>query len=172
MGIIIGGVVVLTMLLVASGVMFSTFLDTSVSGAQSLKDLNRSNVQRHGSALNITSGAFDGSESKDLIVSVDNTGSQSVARFGDMDVIVKYTDSEDISVLTRLQYTDSAVGNNQWTVSVTGVQPDSFNPRFWDSDEILYIDLRVNPAVKSGTSALIVVGTPWAVADQSTVDSP
>jgi len=172
LGIIIAGLVVITMLLAASGVMFSTFLNSSVSGAQSLKDLNRANVQRHGSALNITNGAFDGSESKDLIISVDNTGSQSVARFGDMDVIVEYTDSSDKSVLTRLQYTDAAIGNNQWTVSATGVQPDSFNPRFWDSDESLYIDLRVNPAVKSGTSVLIVVGTPWAVADQSTVDAP
>ena len=107
-----------------------------------------------------------------MTVNVDHTGSQSVARFGDMDVIVEYTNSSNNPVLTRLKYNAAAVGNNEWTISATGVQPDSFNPRFWDSDESLVIDLRVDPAVKSGTSALIVVGTPWAVSDQTSVSAP
>ena len=55
MGIIIAGMVVITMLLVASGVMFSTFLNTSVSGAQSLKNLTQARVQHLGSAENTTS---------------------------------------------------------------------------------------------------------------------
>ena len=53
MGIVISGLMVITMLLVASGLMFSTFLDTSVSGAQSLKTLTQANVNRVGSALEI-----------------------------------------------------------------------------------------------------------------------
>ena len=172
MGIIIAGMVVITMLLVASGVMFSTFLNTSVSGAQSLKDLTQSEVRQAGSALNITSAVFNSGSSQDLSVNVDHTGSQSVARFADMDVIVEYTNPSSGSEVTRLKYNAAAVGDNEWTISATGVQPDSFNPRFWDSDETLVIDLRVEPAAKPGTSALIVVGTPWAVSDQTSVSVP
>ena len=89
-----------------------------------------------------------------------------------MDVIVKYTDESDNSVLTRLDYVSSGIGDNQWTLAGTGVTPDIFNPGIWDSDERMFIDLRVNPAVKSGTSALVVVGSPWAVADQTSVIAP
>ena len=172
MGIIISGLMVITMLLVASGLMFSTFLDTSMSGAQSLKNLTRSNVSRVGSALEINEASFYAGGDTDLTLNMDNTGSQSVVRFGEMDVIVKYTDGGDETVLTRLGYKVSGLGNNEWTLSVTGVTPDRFNPGIWDSDEKLYIDLKVSPAVKSGTSALVVVGSPWAVSDQTTVVAP
>jgi hypothetical protein len=171
-GILIAGLVVITMLLVASGLMFSNFLDTSVTGSQSLKDITRVSTQRSGSALNITSGVFDGEAGKDLSVQVDNTGSQTVVRFGEMDVIVEYTDSSDNNVLTHLDYQVSGIGDNEWTVPTTGVTPDSFNPGLWDSDENLFIDMRVDPAVKSGTDALVVVATPWGISDQTSVSAP
>ena len=172
MGIIIAGMVVVAMLLAASGVMFSTFLDTSVSGGQSLKKLTQDNIQRVGSALKIISLTFEQGGNTDLTGELDNTGSQSVFRFGEMDVVVKYTDSDDKSVLTHLLYVESGIGNNQWTLASTGVTPDSFNPNAWDSDESLFVDLRVDPAVKSGTAAVVVVGTPWAVSDQTSVNAP
>ena len=172
MGIIIAGVVVITMFLAASGVMFSTFLGTSISGSQSLKELTQNNVQRAGSALHIASVAFEPSGNTDLTVQMDNTGSQSVFRFGDLDVIVSYTDSSDNPVLTRLECVTSGLGNNKWTLSSTGVTPDSFNPNVWDSDERLFIDLRVDPAIKTGSSTLVVVGTPWAVSDQKPATGP
>ena len=172
MGIIIAGMVIIAMLLAASGVMFNTFLGTSMTGGQSLKVLTQDNIQRVGSALKITNIAFEPGGNTDLTVQLDNTGSQSVFRFGDMDVIVKYTDLSDNSVLTRLVYAASGIDNNQWTLSSTGVTPDSFNPNAWDSDESLYADLWVDPAVKSGTSATVVVSTPWAVSDQTSVNAP
>ena len=172
MGIVIAGLVVITMLLVVSSVMFSTFLNGSVSGAQSLKTLTQVNVKRAGSAMSLNGGSFYAGGNTDLSVNANNTGSQSVARFEEMDVIVKYTDEDDSAVLTRLRYVSSGIGANQWTLSTTGVTPDVFNPGLWDSDETLFIDLRVAPAVKAGTSALVVVGTPWAVADQTSVATP
>ena len=172
MGIIIAGLVVITMLLAASEVMFSTFLGTSMSGGQSLKQLTQNNVQRVGSALHIADAAFEPGGNTDVTVQMDNTGSQSVFRFDDMDIIVKYTDSLDNSILTRLDFVASGLSSNKWTLSSTGVTPDSFNPNVWDSDERLFIDLRVDPAVKSGTSALVVVGSPWAVSDQTSVVAP
>ncbi|GEM_PF-1974788 len=172
MGILIAGLVVITMLLVASGVMFSSFLETSVTGAQSLKEITQVSTERSGSALDITSGVFDGAAGKDLSVVVDNTGSQTVVQFGEMDVIVEYTDSSDNAVLTFLDYEALGIGNNKWTVPTTGVTPDTFNPGLWDSDENLFIDMRVDPAVKSGTAALVVVATPWGVSDQTSVSAP
>ena len=172
MGIIIAGLVVITMLLAASEVMFSTFLGTSISGGRSLKELTQNNVQRVGSALQIASAIFEPGGTTDLTLQMDNTGSQSVFRFGEMDVIVKYTDPEDKSVLTRLDYVASGLDSNKWTLSSTGVTPDSFNPNAWDSDERVFFDLRVDPAVKSGTSAIVVIGSPWAVSDQTSVAAP
>ena len=172
MGIVIAGFAVITMFLVASIVMFSTFLNGSISGAQSLKKLTQVNVKRAGSAMKLNGGSFYAGGNTDLSVNADNTGSQLVARFEEMDVIVEYTDVSDNAVLTRLAYVASDIGDNQWTLSTTGVTPDVFNPGIWDSDEKLYIDLRVNPGVKSGTSALVVVGSPWAVADQTSIPAP
>ncbi len=141
MGIVIAGLAVITMLLVASSVMFSTFLNGSISGAQSLKLLTQANVKRAGSAMSLSSGGFLEGGTTDLSVNADNTGSQPVPRFGEMDVIVEYTDDDDKAVLTRLRYVSSSIGNNQWTLSTTGVTPDVFNPGIWDSDEKLFIDL-------------------------------
>ncbi len=172
MGIVIAGLAVITTLLVASSIMFSTFLNNSISDAQSLKQLTQVNVKRAGSAMSINGGSFYAGGNTDLSVNADNTGSQPVPRFGEMDVIVEYTDASNNAVITRLDYVGSGIGANQWTLSTTGVTPDVFNPGIWDSDERLYIDLQVDPAVKSGTSALVVVGSPWAVADQKSIAAP
>jgi hypothetical protein len=88
-----------------------------------------------------------------------------------MDVIVQYTDSSDNLVRRSLGYNDSGIGNNQWTQGVPGVTPDILNPGMWDSDETFTMDLRVAPDVKSGTSAVIVVGTPQAASDQTSVSN-
>ncbi len=95
-----------------------------------------------------------------------------VADFSEMDVIIQYTDTSDNLTLTYLGYNAGGLDDNEWTVAVTGVQPDSFNPRMWDSDEELTVDLRVSPAIKAGTTAFVVVATPWGVNDQSSITNP
>ena len=101
---------------------------------------------------------------------VDNTGSQSVQSFNEMDVIIQYTDTTDATVLKYLTYNDGGAGENQWTNPVTGgITPDTYNPRMWDPDETMTIKLRVLPLVKLGTSALVVVNTPKAARDQTLV---
>jgi len=171
-GIIIAGIAVVAMLLATSSVMFTTFLDTSVSGAQSIKSVARAEVQRLGSTISITNAGFINNGTTDLVVVMKNTGSEPVVNFAEMDVIVEYTDALDKAVLTRLQYKASGIGNNQWTLASTGVTPDSFNPQIWDADENMFIELKVSPAVKSAASTLIVVGTPWAGTDQTTAVAP
>ena len=172
MSALIAGVLIIATFLLASVLMFGTFLTSSSTQAQSLKDLGRINSERVGSAISITSATVTSTGSgTNMTVLVDNTGSQSVGNLAQMDVIVQYTDSDDVQVGKYLTYLSSGLGDNQWTNPVTGITPDTFNPRMWDPDETLTINLRVVPAVKAGTSALVVVNTPWATGDQTSVNN-
>ncbi len=172
MGILVAGILIITTFLVASLLMFGSILSGSVEQTQALKELAVINKQLAGSALNITSAAVDTPGGGDVTVVVDNTGSESVFDFADMDVVIQYTDVSENSRLTYLTFNSVAAGVNEWTVPTTGVQPDSFNPNVWDSDEVLTIDIQVDPLIKSGASALVVVGTPQGVADQSDLTNP
>ncbi|PKB79128.1 MAG: hypothetical protein BZY88_14970 [SAR202 cluster bacterium Io17-Chloro-G9] len=161
MSVIVPGILTITVFLLASGLMFGTFLTASATQGESLKDLTVTNTSRVGNSLNITSAAVDTAGSGDLTVAVNNTGSQSTAVFSRMDVILEYTDTSDNAVVTYLEYSSAALGNNQWTVRSDGISPDTFNPKMWDSDEVMTIDILVAPAVKAGTAALVAVATPW-----------
>ena len=172
MGILVAGILIITTFLVASSLMFGTILTGTVEQTQALKELAAINKQLTGSALNITSAAVDTPGGGDVTVVVNNTGSESVFDFADMDVVIKYTDVSDNSRLTYLTFNAVSAGVNEWTVPTTGVQPDSFNPNVWDSDEVLTIDIQVDPLIKSGTPANVVVGTPQGVTDQSDLTNP
>ena len=172
MGTILGGFIVISSFLVASALMFNSFLVGSLAQSQSMKDMTRTNSSREGSGLNITGAAVYTAGGSDVWVHEDHTGSQTVADFSEMDVIIQYTDTSDNLILNHLGYNAGGLDDNEWTVGVTGVQPDSFNPRMWDSDEELTVDLRVSPAIKAGTTAWVVVATPWGVNDQSSITNP
>jgi len=172
LGTILGGFIVISSFLVASALMFNSFLVWSLAQSQSMKDMTRTNSSREGSGLNITGAAVYTAGGSDVWVHVDHTGSQTVADFSEMDVIIQYTDTSDNLILNHLGYNAGGLDDNEWTVGVTGVQPDSFNPRMWDSDEELTVDLWVSPAIKAGTTAWVVVATPWGVNDQSSITNP
>jgi len=171
-GILVAGILVITTFLVASSLMFGTILNGSVEQTQSLKELAVINKRLAGSSLNITSASVDSPGGGDVTVVIDNTGSQSVFSYAQMDVIIQYTDVSDNTQLKYLTFDSAAAGANEWTVPITGVQPDSFNPSAWDSDEVLTIDILVDPLIKAGTAAHVVVGTPQGVADQSDLTNP
>jgi hypothetical protein len=174
MSSLIPGLLIIASFIVASMIMFGTFLFVSITQSEALKDLGKISRERAGSAVSISSASITSAtlgSSSDITVSVDNTGSQSVADFSQMDVIVQYTDSSGNLVRRSLPYNDSSIGDNQWTQGAPGITPDILNPGMWDSDESFTIDLRVAPDVKSGTSAVIVVGTPQGTSDQTTVSN-
>ena len=172
MGILVAGILIITTFLVASSLMFGTLLSGTVEQTQALKDLAVINKRLAGSALNITSAAVDTPGGGDVTVVVNNTGSESVFDFSDMDVLLRYTDVSDNTTITYLTFNSVSAGVNEWTVPTTGVQPDSFNPNAWDSDEVLTINIQVNPLIKSGSPARVVVGTPQGVTDQSDLTNP
>jgi len=175
MSIVISGVLIISSFLLASVLMFSTFLTTSSTQAESIRNLGRLNQQKAGSEIRITSGTVTASvtgSGTDMTLLIDNTGSQSVQSFDEMDVIVQYTDITDTTVLKYLTYNDGGAGENQWTNPATGgITPDTYNPRMWDPDETMTIELRVLPLVKQGTLALVVVSTPKAAGDQTLVSN-
>lgn len=172
MSSLISGILVITVFLVSAVLLFSTFLTISVTQSQSLKDLAQTNKDRISSQLSITSASVTNASTgsgTEITLEVDNTGSQTGVSFDQMDLIIEYTDSSDNQVLTYLDYNSSGAGDNQWTSSITGSTPDSFNPNLWDPDEVFALDLRVVPEVKAGTTALVVVSTPQGVSDQTTL---
>lgn len=168
------GIIVIASFLLASAIMFGTFLTVSTTQSQSLKDLGKTNREKIGSSISITSAIVSAAVagvSTDLTLEVNNTGSQSVADFSEMDVIVQYTDSLDNLVQKYLTYSASGYGDNEWTNPITGVTPDTFNPRMWDPDETFTINLKLAPEVKSATSVLVVVITPKAASDQTLISN-
>ncbi len=175
MSIVISGVLIISSFLLASVLMFGSFLTTSSTQAESIRNLGRLNQQKAGSEIRITSGTVTASvtgSGTDMTLLIDNTGSQSVQSFDEMDVIVQYTDITDTTVLKYLTYNDGGAGENQWTNPATGgITPDTYNPRMWDPDETMTIELRVLPLVKQGTLALVVVSTPKAAGDQTLVSN-
>ena len=126
MGILVAGILIITTFLVVSSLMFGSILNGTVEQTQALKELAVINKQLANSALNITSAAVDSPGGGDVTVVVDNTGSESVFRFEDMDVILRYTDVSDNATTTYLKFNSASAGVNEWTVPATGVQPDSF----------------------------------------------
>ncbi|MFQ6027755.1 MAG: hypothetical protein ACE5Q6_09720 [Dehalococcoidia bacterium] len=172
MSSLISGILVIAAFLVSSVLIFGTFLTTSVTQSQSLKELAKINQEKLRSELSITSASVTSAVSAsgtEMTLVVDNTGSQSGVSFDQMDVIIEYTDSSDNLVRTYLSYNAAGAGDNQWTSGATGSTPDSFNPNLWDPDESFALDLRVVPELKGGSSALVVVGTPQGVNDQTTL---
>ena len=172
MSSLISGILVIAVFLVSSVLLFGTFLTISATQSQSLKEISKFNKERISSGISITSAIVTSSvtaSGTELTLVVDNTGSQTGVSFDQMDVIIEYTDSSDNPVLTYLSYNAAGAGDNQWTSSVTGSTPDSFNPNLWDPDETFALDLRVVPEVKAASTALIVVGTPQGVSDRTTL---
>lgn len=172
MSVVISGILVITSFILASVLMFGTFLTTSTTQSQSLKDLAKINREKVGSAIDITSGSVTSTvtgSNTDIRLLVGNTGSQLVPDLSEMDVIVQYTDDSGNLVLGYLTYNSGGAGDNEWTSPPGGIAPDDFNPNIWDPDEVLTIDLRVASSVKWDTSALVVVATARAATDQISV---
>ena len=62
----------------------------------------------------------------ELTVDLKNTVFTTGLDFSEMDFIVENLDSSDNEVITRLTYTASTLGNNEWTK--TSISPDGFQP--------------------------------------------
>ena len=103
-------------------------------------------------------------------VLITNTGTTTISDFADMDFIVDYIEPAGggTHVITRLTYTEGALGNNQW--KKTSITPDDFQPGAWNSGETITLDAQLNPPQQPGTPGRVAVGTPNGVLAAGTLD--
>ena len=157
---------------------FTDVLGTSATQDASLREASELRASRVAAALSIsnTSGSASGGGT-DVTASVYNQGSSSYGDFSRMDVLVQYTTDTGDREVQHLKYVCKELcggaGNpdqGEWTVS--GIDPDTYNPKMWDPDEVITVDILVSPAVKSNTAVLVAVVTPWGISDTSAVTNP
>jgi hypothetical protein len=78
MSSLIPGLLIIASFIVASMIMFGTFLFVSTTQSEALKDLGKVSRERAGGAISISSAGITSStpgSSTDIALSVDNTGS-------------------------------------------------------------------------------------------------
>ena len=100
-------------------------------------------------------------------ITLGNQGEVALHDFRWWDVIVKYRGSDDNYYIKWLPYTSGAPGDNQWTK--TGIyltatsDPEVFEPGIFNPEEEMVLQIKLNPAVKVGSTNLIEVVTPNGV---------
>ena len=171
MSTVISGTLVIVVFLLVASLTFGAVLGTTSTQGASLRDASESRVSQVAAAISISSTlAADSSGGTHITVTVANTGTISYGDFSNMDVITKYLNSTGDQEVKRLVYVCKDLcgapgnpGDNQWTIS--GISPDSYNPKMWDPDESATMLLRVVPVVKAGSSGTVVVVVPGGVSD-------
>jgi archaellum component FlaF (FlaF/FlaG flagellin family) len=86
-----------------------------------------------------------------------NDGQTPVADFARMDVVVQYFSESGMRYANWVPYTSGALQSNTWTVA--SILNDHVNPGVLDPEEILQIQIRVNPPMGTGTNGWIIVST-------------
>jgi len=113
-------------------------------------------------------------------VTLDNTGETKLEDFDKWDVIVQYYEFDDpdyIYYIKRLPYTENAPGNNEWTVEGIYLDAGTSDPEVFDSgifnpEEEMVIQMKVDPAVGTGTTNLATISTPNGVSTSVVFSGP
>ena len=166
-----GGFIIITLLLVAL-LTFGTFLGTSTTQGESLREAAKVRAEQATGSISIKSLSTSDLPSATLVTGVvENPGAVSYGDFSDLDLMVSYT-STGGKVAKRLDHvclqlcgSTGDPGDNQW--SITNISPDSYNPKMWDPDETVDISLSLVPKVQTGTSATLVLGVSGGVTDSA-----
>ena len=106
-------------------------------------------------------------------VTLENAGETKLEDFDKWDVIVQYYDASSNYLIKRLPYYtkagDSGVWeDNEWKVEGIYLDagtsdPEVFDPGIFNPDEEMIIQMKVDPAVGTGTTNLAIVATPNGV---------
>lgn len=154
-GLWVGAAIIASILLLAQ-----TIFAASSAQANGLREASRITLERARTRVSVASmNATDASGGTNIAVRVDNKGEISIVKAAEMDVLVRYTQTNGSLKVERLAYSAScAPPDNQWCRF--SLVPDALNPALWDPGEQAQIDVRLVPAVQVGTTATIVVVTP------------
>lgn len=179
MSVVIAGSFVIVTFLLAAVVIFNTVLGTTSTQGASLREASDLRMSQVGGNISISSTSTgDTGGGTTITIAVDNPGAISYigdsfnGDFSRMDLLVDYTNTTGGQEVRRLTYvckelcsTAGGPSANRWTI--TGLSPDTFNPKIWDPDETVTISSTIAPAVKTGVPGKVVVVVPDGVSDSA-----
>ena len=90
---------------------------------------------------------------------VENIGDILVEDFGDVELIVEFTDTDNTAVVVRLAHT------TDWTVS--SITPDTRDPLEWNPGETATVSFTLSPTAEDATSGLVTMVTPLGISDSA-----
>ena len=155
MGVNIATLLVFGVLIVVLGLMSEVSVGSNVSlSLESTAAVDRRGEQAR-TDLEVVS-AQGGADN--FTLQIKNTGLTSIYDYANMDLIVDYTLTSDVRVITSLTYTTGTLGDNEW--KRTSLTPDNYQPNAWDPTEIITIDAKISPSQKSDSQATVTVSTP------------
>ena len=104
-------------------------------------------------------------------ITLGNQGEVALNDFPRWDVVIQYTGSDSNYYIKRLPYTGGALGDNQWTktgifLDAQASDPEIFEPGILNPDEEVVLQIKLNPAVKVGSTNLVSVVTPNGIVAQ------
>jgi hypothetical protein len=163
---VISGLLVVATFLVAMLILGGMLVNSASTQAQALQIAAKMAGIKARTAINIGSiTVVDLGNTSQLTAPVENQGTESISEIEKMDVIVRYTDINNLVVTQRLTYVSGTPGDNQWTLS--SLSPDSLNPNIWDPDETATLTMVLAPEAQSGVSGTLVIATPNGITDSA-----
>ncbi len=162
MSVVIASALLIGTLILSALPLMSSLVGTSFAQGDALGDMAETRGQRLRTSILVTSAST--ADGTTINVQATNNGSVSIVSKAAMDVIIEYTSAPGTEIAQRLTYNAVAAGANEWTM--TSISPDVFNPGLWDPGEQAAFELQISPAMKTSSSASVVVVTP------NGVDSP
>ncbi len=157
----LSSVIAMSMLLMVTVLVFQIMdivWNTQVSGHQ---EFTRRLEERQATAIDVEATADTLTDCFTYTATVANTGETVVTDFTEMDILVQYTDTEDIQVVSRLVHT------TDWTVSMS---PDDRDPNAWNPDETATFTFSVSSELKSASKGTVIVVTPAGIVDSAYFD--
>ncbi len=163
MNVVAGGVFIIGTLILSALLLTSSLVTNSyVQGSAFNQSAELQGIRLRTSIALIDASSSDSNGVSVVNVQAGNNGSVSIVKRVLMDMIIRYTAVDGQQIASRLSYSSQTpLSNNEWTF--TSISPDVFNSGMWDPGEQATFQLKVSPAIKSGTIATVAVVTPNGV---------
>jgi hypothetical protein len=139
---------------------FMTSVDTSTTGLGEIGERDETIIRTD---LSVVSTNMPSTSTLEVIL--ENTGQVKLASFDKWDIIVQFYDGTGSYYTEWLPYTEGTLGNNEWELAWIRLDgaPEVFEPNVLNPKEQLMIRIRLNPAVGSDTTNMVVIATPSGI---------
>jgi hypothetical protein len=139
---------------------FMTSVDTSTTGLGEIGQRDETIIRTE---LSVVSVSLPSANTLEIIL--ENSGQVKLANFDKWDIIVQYYDGTGGYYAEWLPYTQAALGDNEWELAWIRLNgaAELFEPGVLNPKEQMMIRARLNPAVGTNTTNMVVVATPSGV---------